>query len=95
MYLEVILLLIVLVPIILLSVLRTRKDGKTNLALLLCQIIGNFTLVLGIILLFPSFYLLFYGKDGSLRFLLPMISLALVGGGNLMTNWAGRKLKAP
>jgi drug/metabolite transporter (DMT)-like permease len=95
MTLEWIMVLIVLIPVALLAVLRKKGRWRKNAGQVLCQIAGNFLLVSGLLLLFPSFYLLFHGGEGDAGPGLLAVSLVLTGGGYFLTNRAGRKSGPP
>jgi len=91
MTLEVIVVLIILIPIVALAVIRAKGGWRMNIKQVLRQIAGNFLLVSGLFLLFPSFYLLFYGKEGNAGLGLLAVSLILTAGGYFLTNRNGRK----
>jgi|GEM_PF-4392832 uncharacterized membrane protein SirB2 len=91
MTLEVIIILIILIPVILFVTIRRKKELKTNLSKVLFQIIGNFLLVCGILMLFPAFYLLLHGRNDGMKTVLLVISLLIIAGGYLLSNWAGKK----
>jgi len=79
--LEAVILLIFLVPVVILVLIRRKRDGATTLRTLLRQIVGNFLLVAGILLLFPACYQAFHGPGGRSGIALLLISLLLVFGG--------------
>ena len=95
MTLEVIVVLIILIPIVALAVIRAKGGWRMNIKQVLWQIAGNFLLVSGLLLLFPSFYLLFHGKEGNAGPGLLAISLVLTAGGYFLTNRNGRKTDPP
>jgi formate hydrogenlyase subunit 3/multisubunit Na+/H+ antiporter MnhD subunit len=91
MTLEWIMILIILIPIVAFAVVRAEGGWRTNIKQVLRQIAGNFLLVAGLLLLFPSFYLLLYGKEGNAGPGLLAVSLILTAGGHFLTNRTGRK----
>ncbi len=95
MTLEWIVILIILIPIIILAAVRMKGGWRMNIKQVLCQIAGNFLLVSGLLMLFPSFYLLFYGKEGDAGPGLLAVSLVLTAGGYFLTNRTGRKPDRP
>ena len=94
MMLEIVIVLIILMTVTGLVLFQRRKASGTNTAQVIYQILGTFILVIGIILLFPAFYMLFHGNVGRQSILFLIISLSLVLIGNFMTNWASRKKKS-
>ena len=91
MILDAIILLIVLVPIVLVVVLRRRKDLRTSALQVSCEILGVFLLVLGCLLLFVAFYMLFHEQVTGLRIGILVASLSLVFGGYALVKWADKK----
>jgi len=96
MLLETVLVLIVLVTVTGLVLLKRWKlTGATSPALVIHQILGAFLLVIGIILLFPAFYMLFHGGPGRQGIVFLLVSLFLVAVGHVITNRANRNQKQP
>jgi len=93
MVLDAVLFLIVLVPIVLIVVLRRRKDLKASSLQVSCEILGAFLIVVGCFLLFAAFYLLFHEQVTGLRIALLVVSLSLVLGGYALVQWAGKRPK--
>lgn len=91
MTLDFIMVIIVLVPVCLLVLFKRRKEPKTKLSRVICQIAGAFMLVFGVLLLFPAFYALFHGKATTQNVLLLVVSLSLLFSGYMLANWADRK----
>jgi len=94
MMLEIVIVLIILITVTGFVFFKRRKESGTNTAQVIYQILGTFILVIGIILLFPAFYMLFHGDTGRQGVLFSLVSLSLVLIGNVMTNWASRKKKS-
>jgi hypothetical protein len=96
MLLEIVLVMIVLVSVTGLVLLKRWKfSGPSSPALVIYQILGAFLLVIGIILLFPAFYMLFHGGPGRQSVVFLLVSLSLVAVGHIITNRANRKQKHP
>jgi O-antigen/teichoic acid export membrane protein len=91
MMIELIIVLIVLIPVSLLIFFTRRKELKTNLSKVICQIAGAFMLVFGVLMLFPAFYMLFHGKATVQSVLFLVVSLSLLFSGYMITNRAGGK----
>jgi len=94
MILDAIIFLIVLVPIVLVVILRRKKDLRTNALQVSCEILGVFLLVLGCLLLFVAFYMLFHEQVTGLRIGILVASLSLVFGGYAFVKWADKKPKS-
>ena len=94
MILDAIIFLIVLVPIVLVVILRRKKDLRTNALQVSCEILGVFLLVLGCLLLFVAFYMLFHEQVTGLRIGILVASLSLVFGGYALVKWADKKPKS-
>ncbi|HOG18023.1 MAG: hypothetical protein A4E73_00453 [Syntrophaceae bacterium PtaU1.Bin231] len=86
---------IILIPVILLAVIRERGARRTDVKRVLCRIAGGFLLVSGLLLLFPSFYLLFYGKEGDAGPVVLVVSLTLTAVGHFLSNRAGGRSDPP
>ena len=91
MTLELIILLIILIPIVLLVILKRRTGTKANPSKIVCQILGIFMLVFGLLLLFVSFFKLFHESISAGGSALMTASLLTVFGGYFLTNWASRQ----
>ena len=94
MILDAIIFLIVLVPIVLIVILRRRKDLKASSLQVSCEILGAFLIVVGCFLLFAAFYLLFHEQVTGPRVALLGVSLSLVFGGYALVKWADKKPKS-
>jgi len=93
MTLELIILLIILIPIVLLVILKSRKGTKTKLSKIVCQILGIFMLVFGLLMLFVSFFKLFHESTSVRGIALMIVNLLIVFGGYSLTNWASKPPK--
>jgi len=93
MTLELIILLIILIPIVLLVILKRRTGTETKPSKIVCQILGIFMLVFGVLLLFVSFFKLFHESISGWNIALLIVNLMIVFGGYSLTNWASRQPK--